>query len=145
MNIRWTEAEAREHGFRQDSDGEWYHPDRHSSSGRISSPRRSHHPRAVSESKPNVHGAAPAAIKTAKRTEDESKDGDYRIFVVAYRRRHVDPDNLCPKWYIDELVKANILPDDSSKYIESITKKVVVSRGQEETRIFVYKRATSGV
>ena len=51
----------------------------------------------------------------------------------------MDPDNLCPKWYIDELTKAGIIPDDSSKYIQEFRKKVVKTKDEEYTLIRILK------
>jgi hypothetical protein len=40
------------------------------------------------------------------------------IDIHCYRTRPADPDNCCAKWTIDALVSAEIIPDDSRKYIE---------------------------
>lgn len=42
------------------------------------------------------------------------------ITITAYRTRLIDPDNICAKLLIDGL-KKEILPDDSSKYVKSVT------------------------
>lgn len=57
--------------------------------------------------------------------------------MIAYCLRHTDPDNLLPKYYIDEIVKAGYIPDDSSKYIDSIEKRVVKIEKGEQTRTVI--------
>lgn len=42
------------------------------------------------------------------------------ITITAYRTRLIDPDNICAKLLIDGL-KKEILPDDSSKWVQSVT------------------------
>lgn len=71
--------------------------------------------------------------------------GRYRIVVIERRRRQIDPDNLFPKWVIDELVRARYLPDDSSRYVCSIEKRVEVVRAPEEesTTIELWREETT--
>src|SRR5262245_39003348 len=40
-----------------------------------------------------------------------------RIRIVSYRKRLIDPDNLCPKYFIDALRYEGIIDDDSAKHI----------------------------
>lgn len=39
------------------------------------------------------------------------------VRVISYRKRLCDADNLCPKYFIDCLRYAEIIKDDSAKYI----------------------------
>lgn len=66
----------------------------------------------------------------------------YKIVVIAKKLRPVDPDGIFPKWEIDQLVKAGILEDDSSKFVASIEKKVEIvgSPELEETIIEVWEQ-----
>jgi len=137
MGIRWTEEEAIEHGFRKDKKGNWYLPQA-VKPGPKSSPNNS---RSLPQPKPSIRNETKrsnAPKKTRKKSSQKrlkrASERDYsrfkcdcprfKIYVKSYRKRHLDPDNLCPKWYIDEIVKAGYLPDDSSKYVESIEKSV---------------------
>lgn len=44
------------------------------------------------------------------------------ILIIGYFKGNmVDPDNICSKVYIDGLVKAGLLNDDSAKWVESVT------------------------
>lgn len=58
----------------------------------------------------------------------------FKIYVTSYTRFHTDPDNIFPKYFIDELVRAGILPDDSSRYISSIEKEVIIVKEKNEER-----------
>jgi hypothetical protein len=39
------------------------------------------------------------------------------VRVTSFRRRLIDPDNLCPKYFVDCLRYAGLITDDSSKFI----------------------------
>lgn len=47
--------------------------------------------------------------------------GRVLVRVVSYRRRLIDADNLCPKYFIDCLRYAGIIRDDSPQFIEVAT------------------------
>ncbi len=64
--------------------------------------------------------------------------GRCHISIVSYRRRLLDPDNLCPKYAIDALRYAKIIPDDTEKDITyTITQKKVEKKNQEKTLIII--------
>ncbi len=85
------------------------------------------------------------AIRVKSSRKAQSKER-YRIVVIARRNRDIDPDNMFPKWVIDELVKAKYLPDDSSSYVESIEKRVEIVNGEEEkTIVEIWKEIDSNV
>ena len=51
----------------------------------------------------------------------QGKEGDIRrcrVSIVSFRRRGVDPDNLCCKWVVDALRYSGIIQDDTAKHIE---------------------------
>jgi len=51
----------------------------------------------------------------------EGKDQNPERFfvrVTSHRRRLIDPDNLCPKYFVDCLRYARIIPNDRAKDIE---------------------------
>lgn len=55
-----------------------------------------------------------------------------RVSVVSYRRWLLDADNLCPKYFIDCLRYAKIIPDDAPKYIILETRQHQVSKKEHE-------------
>jgi hypothetical protein len=107
--------------------------------------RRDRNSRQVLERQRSVGNAAKRA------DEDEGGEktcgsGRYRIVVTAYRVRDFDPDNIFVKAEIDQIVATKILPDDSSKFVESITKRVVkvTTEAEERTTIEIWKRDDCG-
>lgn len=58
------------------------------------------------------------------------------IRITSYRQELIDPDNFCPKYFIDSLRYAGIIPDDRPEdiSIEQIQKKVAL-RSDERTEI----------
>ena len=131
MVIRWTEEEAIARGFKKDKNGNW-------------SLLRSPDPRQVPKPKPSPSKLVKKADGDKEKRKDKGEKGNSDCFVIeviSRRCRHCDPDNLCPKWYIDELVRAKVIPDDSSKYIIRFVKKVrlVKTKEEEQTIIRIYK------
>lgn len=62
----------------------------------------------------------------------------YAVRVVSLRKRLIDPDNLCPKYFIDALRYAGAIPDDSAKFIEiQTTQRKVNASDEERTEITV--------
>jgi hypothetical protein len=41
----------------------------------------------------------------------------YKVCIVSYRKRLIDPDNLCPKYFIDALRYCGVIQDDTAKHI----------------------------
>jgi hypothetical protein len=62
--------------------------------------------------RPVQHGAIPEAQGKAE------NPGRLRVRVVCHRKRLIDPDNLCPKYFIDCLRYAGAIPDDTAQAIE---------------------------
>lgn len=135
MDDRWDETDLRRLGYEEGPDGVFRKKVRNhvrdKNSGTLPKP------------KPNKRDEQKRSNETEKGGASESKKGSRKdrfvLAVTSYRTRDMDPDNLVPKWYIDELVKAEIIPDDSSKYIEGIFKSVVPGAEEEYTTIKVYK------
>jgi hypothetical protein len=130
MAIRFTEKELKDAGFVKDGKGEY---------------RTKGSPACVltessAKPKPNIRRRvkAPAPDEST----DEGGGGSSRNFgieVAVYSRRHRDPDNIFPKYILDELVRREVIPDDSSRYIRWIRKGVfkVETREEEKTIIQV--------
>lgn len=59
-----------------------------------------------------------------------------RVRITAFRVRLLDPDNLCPKYFIDCLRYANCIRDDRPQDITlEVTQEKVAKRSQERTEI----------
>ena len=63
--------------------------------------------------------------------------GRVRVSVVSYRARLCDPDNLCPKYFIDCLRYAGLITDDSPEYITLEVRQVRCARADERTELLI--------
>jgi hypothetical protein len=57
-----------------------------------------------------------------------------RVVVYSYRLRHTDPDGISAKALLDSITKAGLLEDDSSKFCESFTSKVIKIKKPDEEK-----------
>lgn len=74
----------------------------------------------------------------AETTREETNPRRFRVCVVSFRRRITDPDNICPKYFVDCLRYSEIIPDDSCKEIELVVRQQKVKhRCDERTELFV--------
>lgn len=74
----------------------------------------------------------------AKKKGKEGHTGRFRVCVTSYRRRLTDQDNLAPKFFVDCLRYAGVIPDDSPQAIDySITQVKVRKKEEERTEIEV--------
>lgn len=128
MTIRFSEEELEKLGFKRTENNTWARSVKASKKGRNTCKVSQYQRGSVAKSK-------------RQNEKQEAIEERYRIVVVSYRKRHCDPDNLFPKTWIDELVCAGYLPDDSSKYVESVEKKVIKSK-VEKTVIEIWKVIT---
>lgn len=131
MTSRWTEEEAKAYGLVKDKDGNW-------SKGKTGVQRRDS--REVSKLESDADWNKERQVRQDR---EDAKRGNarYRIEVTAHCRRHTDPDNLCPKYFIDRLKEFKIIPDDSSEYVWEFVKRVkkVESWEPEVTEIEVFE------
>lgn len=58
--------------------------------------------------------------------------GRVTIRIESFRKRLIDPDNLCPKYMVDGLRYANIISGDSAAEVEIVTTQTRVSSKEEE-------------
>ena len=69
------------------------------------------------------------------------KEGDTAGFLVrieSFRVRLTDPDNLCPKYWIDCARYAGLIPDDSASHIKvQVTQTKVKTFAEEGTRLTI--------
>lgn len=69
---------------------------------------------------------------------EESHPGRCLVRVTSFRKKLLDPDNLCPKFFIDGLRYEGVIQDDTLEDIELETAQVKVSkRNEERTEITV--------
>lgn len=74
----------------------------------------------------------------AEKKGEETNSKRFRVCVISFRRRLTDPDNLCPKYFVDCLRYSEIIPDDSSREIELVVQQEKVKhRSEERTELFV--------
>ena len=60
-----------------------------------------------------------------------------RVCVVSFRARLCDPDNLCPKYFIDCLRYAGLIADDAPDYITLEVRQVRCRRHEQRTEILI--------
>lgn len=157
MSIRWTEEEAKQRGYKQDDKGDWHSPKASRTSplkeakkveaqlcDAINLRLRDSGQSALSKSSQGDDSKGKNGTsqkRTQKSRKSLSRENDagkrYRIRVTSFRLRDFDPDNIYSKWYVDQLVKAKIIPDDSSKYVDCVTKWVIPVATAEEERTLV--------
>lgn len=105
---------------------------------RISKPRpisnannpHPHSPSAGTEPERDPCGRVPAALPSEAR-----HPGKHLVRVTSFRRRLLDPDNLCPKFHIDTLRYAGCIPGDSPAEIEITTGQAKVARKEDERTV----------
>lgn len=69
-----------------------------------------------------------------------SHSGKYVVRVTSFRVRLLDTDNLVPKWHVDALRYAGVLPSDAPDRCEIETKqKKVSAKAEERTEILIEK------
>lgn len=74
------------------------------------------------------------SVGKIKRKKENPKSRVLRV--TSYRRRLLDVDNLCPKWFVDSLRYNGIIEDDSPKYIDlQIRQEKVKTKQEERTEI----------
>lgn len=97
--------------------------------------RRSKNHGAPSSAKPEqvvCHDALAAAPR------EEGHGPRFHIGIVSFRRRLIDPDNLCGKYFVDCLRRHNAIPDDSASVVEySIRQEKVAKKEDERTELAV--------
>jgi hypothetical protein len=88
--------------------------------------------RKISRSKPErVVQNEPVAAPKGK----AENTGRVLLRVTSFRRRLIDPDNLCPKYFIDALRYAQVIGDDSAAHVTLQVSQVKVKTKAEECTI----------
>lgn len=74
----------------------------------------------------------PADLSNAGKKENPRRCA---VRIISCRRYLLDPDNLCPKFFIDALRYENVIPGDSAKHIVYSIEQRKVERREEERTI----------
>lgn len=61
--------------------------------------------------------------------------GQIHVRITSFRSRLLDPDNLCPKYFIDCLRYSGLIPDDRAQDIALEVRQEKVKRTEERTEI----------
>jgi len=64
-------------------------------------------------------------------------DTRVNITVISYRKRKHDPDGISVKAVLDGIIRAGILPDDSTKEIRKVTFESILTKDEETTEIII--------
>lgn len=65
-----------------------------------------------------------------------------KVSVVSFRRRLLDPDNLCPKYHIDALRYAGVIADDTAKHLVFEVRQEKVNEKRSERTEITIERLT---
>ena len=85
--------------------------------------------------KPAIRDVAHSALP---REESHAESVRCRVTVVAYRARLCDPDNLCPKYFVDCLRYAQIIRNDTQADIELLVRQRKVAKiNLERTELII--------
>jgi hypothetical protein len=68
----------------------------------------------------------------AEKAREAGDTSRFHVRVVSFRRKLCDPDNLCPKYFIDCLRYAEIIPDDRPQDITLEVRQEKVKRKEDE-------------
>jgi hypothetical protein len=95
--------------------------------------------RASSSTKPEqVVRHEPVATKA----REERHPDRVHVSIVSFRRRLIDPDNLCPKYFVDCIRYCEWIKDDSAKYITvHVSQEKVKTWKEERTEIEIKSHA----
>jgi hypothetical protein len=100
-------------------------------------------PDALYENSSQTPSAEPQqALCDEPMAEGKSKKGyalRSTIRIISYRRRLLDPDNLCPKAFIDSIRRAGLVADDNPQAIVlQVEQRKVKSKADERTVIEIW-------
>lgn len=71
----------------------------------------------------------------------QAQDGNsaFRVVrVTSFRSRLIDSDNLVPKWHVDALRYAGVLPSDAPDKARIETQQIKCAKGEERTEIEIF-------
>jgi len=85
-------------------------------------------------------GAPPRAVveqvvcneSVATATREAPNTGRFRVRITGYRRRLLDPDNLCAKYFVDCLRYAGLIPNDREQDITLEVGQIKVAKKENE-------------
>lgn len=82
-----------------------------------------------------------SAAKHQRSDESEAFSVPVDIFVHSVRKREADPDGICAKAVIDGIVKAGVLIDDKSQYVNQVSYSQ--EKGDDEKTYIILEPATA--
>ena len=88
--------------------------------------------RAVSRAEPQSIVRDESVAASSRKAGDT---GRVRVRVISFRARLCDPDNLCPKYFVDCLRYAGLIADDTPEHITIEVAQVKCRRKEERTEI----------
>lgn len=81
-------------------------------------------------------GSEPEPVVRCQPVEAKEDQGggsaQFWVRIESIRKRLLDPDNLCPKYHIDCLRYAGVLPDDTAEAVRIETVQRKPRKGEEE-------------
>jgi len=101
---------------------------------------------ALAKLNPDLAGGAPRSqpqqtVRHEPVAAVPRKDGNstrYAVRICSFRRRLLDPDNLCGKFFVDCLRRGGIIPDDTAAIMDyGIRQQKVKSKKEEHTEIVI--------
>lgn len=148
----FTKEDLIARGFHEGLDGNWYgsqgqkqradrdYLQRKSSGREVREEVSGDDTRPVSDVKRNTsrrETKGPAKKRKGTKSGGAASSPRWLIVVTVYASYYVDPDNLCPKWYIDAIVKEGLLPGDSSRDILRVEKSAVKVPSIKDEKIVI--------
>ena len=76
--------------------------------------------------------------------EVEAFESPVSILIHSYRHRLCDPDGISGKWWIDAIVKAGILANDTTEEIKEVRfKQTKIKKTEAEKTVFIIQEIES--
>ena len=108
-----------------------------------------YHAEIVKQLYPNENSSATSCTKSKQIVRNEPLEqiqretyytGSVSVCITSYRRRLLDPDNLCGKYFLDAARYSMLIADDTPEKVSYTIKQVKVRKKQEEkTEIVILK------
>jgi len=108
-----------------------------------------YHAEIVKQLYPNENSSATSCTKSKQIVRNEPLEqnqretfytGSVSVCITSYRRRLLDPDNLCGKYFLDAARYSMLIADDTPEKVSYTIKQVKVRKKEEEkTEIVILK------
>ena len=138
MSIRFTEEEAKQLGFVKGKNGEWIAPAKRPDRRPLldaGAPGKAPERERLEQSSESLGALAARECRKKKGGRRFSKPRPrFRIRLVVYTHREIDPDNVYAKWIIDHFVANGVLPGDGCRNVARVIKEAVLIPKTEPQR-----------